>query len=519
MLLSVSKELVGAEAVRLAVASSDDGRTLSEAGWLDLFRRATDWPALPPMPTLMAVPSSPSGRLWHLQCLRSSLERPGDADIDQARRRYHARCAAYLMAPDDPRTRPLVTVLIPAFNRVGPLIEAVESCLAQTWQPLEIDVVDDGSSDDIAGALRSYGPVVRVHRKENGGVASARNFGIRLARGDFVHMLDSDDLLLPDAVALKVEAFLRVPDAGLCYSDVEDHPRPRRMCRLSPHDLIGAVTARHPFLIPTVMMPRWVMLDTRPFEEDLRRAEDSRYWFTLALRGTKAIGLEQVLTIRRKLGPSLSDLRYDTEEESFTVRARNLCDLLANPRHWRYAAGYYAGLVAMAKRHAPYQTVSGNAARALVRLQATLADLVTRNRPDGFSALPLFAALWARTSMMQPGRFGDDLDRLFAAVPAIVEKGLRASARLEPRDIEAWLSDPSSHVLLPVVGVSLDRLRARERCDRGDIAAIDWILRHVPLPLRAPDAKRFRRLKRRTGSSRLAARLVWNPWRRSQSTR
>ena len=163
-------------------------------------------------------------------------------------------------------------------------------------------------------------------------------------------------------------------------------------------------------------------------------------------------------------------------------------------------------------------TISGNAGRALVRLQAKLAELAADDCPDGFSALPLFAALRAADNAfrptMSPGRFGDDLDRLFAAIPAIIEEGLRASAPLTPRDIEGWLSHTSSHVPQPVVGVTLNQLRAHRHCSRGDVAAVDWILRRVPLPLSRRYAKRFRRLRRWTGSSRLAARLIW-AWPRS----
>ena len=520
---SISGDSAGAEAVLRSIAAGDDDRALSEEDWLGLLRLAADWRALPPIADLIAVPSSVPGPLWHLESLRNPAGHRRDAEVDQARRRYHARCAAHLMAPADPRMRPLVTVLIPAFNRVGPLAEAVESCLRQTWRPLEIDVVDDGSNEDIAGALLRYGPSVQVHRKEHGGVSSARNLGIRVARGDFVHFLDSDDLLLPAAVARKVEAFLSVPDAGVCYSNVEDQVRPWPMSRLAARDLVGTVAVRHPFLIPTVMMPRWLLLDAQPFEEDLQRVENSRYWFTLALRGTKAIGLDEVATIRRKLGSSLSDLRLETEEETFTVRARNLCDILDSPRHWRYAAGYYAQLVETARQFAPYPTVTGNAGRALARLQAKLTELAGCDRVNSFSALPLFAALRAVDNslrrVMRPGQFGDDLDRLFAAVPAIIGQGVRASAPLAPRDVGGWLNDETSYVPQPFVANALDRLRARKRCGPGDVAVMDWILRRVPLPLDRRAAKRFRRLRRWTVSSRLAARLVWHPWRRSRHDR
>ena len=379
---SISGDSAGAEAVLRSIAAGDDDRALSEEDWLGLLRLAADWRALPPIADLIAVPSSVPGPLWHLECLRDSAGHRRDAEVDQARRRYHARCAAHLMAPADPRMRPLVTVLIPAFNRVGPLAEAVESCLRRhggRWRSMSSTMVRPRTLP-----VRCCAMVRRCESIERSmAVFRARAISAsawRAATSCISWILD--DLLLPAAVARKVEAFLSVPDAGVCYSNVEDQVRPWPMSRLAARDLVGTVAVRHPFLIPTVMMPRWLMLDAQPFEEDLQRVEDSRYWFTLALRGTKAIGLDEVATIRRKLGSSLSDLRLETEEETFTVRARNLCDILGSPRHWRYAAGYYAQLVETARQFAPYPTVTGNAGRALARLQAKLTELAGCDRVD-----------------------------------------------------------------------------------------------------------------------------------------
>jgi hypothetical protein len=508
-----------------SIASGDACIAISEAEWSELFRLASEWPGLPPMPDLVAAPSSASGPRWHLECLRRLAEGcdPIRAEVGEARRRYHACCAAFMLAPNHPGSRPLVTVLIPVYNRAGPVVEAIESCLRQTWRPLEIDVVDDGSDDDVAGAVRPFGALVRLHRKPNGGAASARNLGIRVARGEFVHFLDSDDLLLPDSIARKVEAFLRVPDAELCHSDVDFGlpPQPARSeRRRDVHDLMSAVCVGHPFLIPAVMMPRWSTLDAPPFEEDLRIADDTRYWFTLGLRGTKVVALAEALTSCRKLGPSLSDLRKRTEEDSFTVLARNLCDVLASPPHWRYAAACYARLAGTATRKAPYEAVTGRAGQAIARLHAILGRLASGDRSDGYNPLPLFAAL--RAADIHSGeaarrhRSGDDLDGFFAAMPALIRQGLHASAPLQPCDIEAWLDEPLRRVPKRHVSEALDWLRARDRRGPGDLAAIDWILRNVALPLRQRDADRFRRLRRWTGSGRLAARLVWRSSERAQ---
>jgi hypothetical protein len=449
--------------------------------------------------------------------LRTLTEQPRDDESSRARRRYHARCLSQFLLPRDRASRPLVTVLIPVHDRAGIVVEAIDSCLRQSWRPLEILVIDDGSTDDLRGALLPYGDAVRLHHQEHRGVSSARNRGIRLARGDFVHLLDSDDVLRPDAIGHKVAAFLSIADAELCYSAADAPPLlgldgkvpTRAVAKPSAtRDLIGAVRAGHPFHTSTVMMPRWSMLDAPPFEEDLRRAEDTRYWLSLALRGTKAIALTMPLTVRRKLGASLSDLRNQSQEEAITVRARDLRDLLANPRHWCHAPGYYMRLAADSKHCAPFEPATGTAAKALAELSATLSDIAGRTRCDGLSPLPLFAALrtedaiWGQRARAQS--LGPDLDRVFTSMPELIARGLRTSAPLEPGDIDCWLGAGQLHV-----DKALRMLRVGNAHDPGDRAALTWVLRHVLLPLRHRDAKRFRWLRRKTGSSRLSTWLTW----------
>lgn len=466
---------------------------------------------------LMALPCQSPAASFHLEMLRTLTEQPRDDEPARVRRRYHARCLSQFLLPRDRASRPLVTVLIPVHDRAGIVVEAIDSCVRQTWRPLEILVIDDGSTDDLRAALLPYGDAVRLHRQEHRGVSSARNHGIRLARGDFVHLLDSDDVLQSDAIGRKVAAFLNIADAELCFSAADAPPLlgldgkvpTRAVAKPSAtRDLIGAVRAGHPFHTSTVMMPRWSMLDAPPFEEDLRRAEDTRYWLSLALRGTKAIALTTPLTIRRKLGASLSDLRNQSQEEAITVRARDLRDLLANPRHWCHAPGYYMRLAADSRHCAPFEPATGTAAKALTELSAAVSEITSAARCEGLSPLPLFAALRADDAIWgQRARalsLGPELDRFFASMPELIARGLRTSAPLEPADIDHWRSAGQLHV-----DKVLRMLKVREAHDRGDRAALTWVLRHVPLPLRHRDAKRFRRLRRETGSDRLSAWLTW----------
>ena len=90
-----------------------------------------------------------------------------------------------------------VSVVIPCYNAAAYLRETLDSALGQTHPPLEVIVVDDGSTDDSAAIAQSYGPPVRVIRQENQGESVARNRGIDEAKGDWIAFLDADDLWKP----------------------------------------------------------------------------------------------------------------------------------------------------------------------------------------------------------------------------------------------------------------------------------------------------------------------------------
>lgn len=114
----------------------------------------------------------------------------------------------------------LVSTLLPVYNRAGPLREAVASVLGQTYRPVEILVVDDGSSDGtaaVAGELQLLQPEIRVVHQANGGPGAAREAGRLIARGEFIQHLDSDDVLLPRKFELQVEALRRAPECGAAY--------------------------------------------------------------------------------------------------------------------------------------------------------------------------------------------------------------------------------------------------------------------------------------------------------------
>lgn len=102
--------------------------------------------------------------------------------------------------------RKMVSVIIPVFNGENYLRQAIDSALSQTWPDVEVIVVDDGSTDGTACLCRSYGDKIRYFYKDNGGVSSAVNLGIRKMRGEYFSWLSHDDIYHPDKIEKQIKA-------------------------------------------------------------------------------------------------------------------------------------------------------------------------------------------------------------------------------------------------------------------------------------------------------------------------
>jgi glycosyltransferase involved in cell wall biosynthesis len=115
--------------------------------------------------------------------------------------------------------KPLVSILIPAFNSERWIVETLQSALAQTWDRKEIIVLDDGSTDHTLELVRKFEPDgVRVVTHKNRGAATARNHLFALSKGDYIQWLDADDLLSPDKIARQMEAAQRCQNKRVLFS-------------------------------------------------------------------------------------------------------------------------------------------------------------------------------------------------------------------------------------------------------------------------------------------------------------
>jgi glycosyltransferase involved in cell wall biosynthesis len=113
---------------------------------------------------------------------------------------------------------PLVSVILPVYNRAGWVARAVESVLSQTYRHIELLVIDDGSTDDTRRVLESFSPRVTILKQAHAGAETARNLGLERARGEFVAFIDSDDIWYADRLSSQLPLFRR-EEVGLVFGN------------------------------------------------------------------------------------------------------------------------------------------------------------------------------------------------------------------------------------------------------------------------------------------------------------
>ncbi len=216
--------------------------------------------------------------------------------------------------PDlEPGRAPTFSVLIAAYQAAGMIAEAVESALGQSSPPYEVVVCDDGSTDDIEGALAPYRERIVLLRKENGGGASALNAAARAAAGEFVAILDADDGYAPERLEALGELAASRPDLDILATDaylIVDGRPAARFCERTPFAVAAqrAEILDRCFLVaPAVRRSR--LLAAGGFDESFRIAYDWDCWIRLILDGSRAGLVDEPLYLYRFDGPSLTARR------------------------------------------------------------------------------------------------------------------------------------------------------------------------------------------------------------------
>ena len=198
---------------------------------------------------------------------------------------------------------PLVSVIIPTYNRGWIVKEAIDSVLEQDFGDYELIVVDDGSGDNTPAILKAYGKKISVLQQPNKGVSAARNLGIAAAAGRLIAFLDSDDLWLPQKLSAQANFFKEHPDAVINQTQerwirngVPVNPKRRH------HKFSGMIFEKSQALClvsPSAVMIKKSLFGTVGiFDEHLPACEDYDLWLRISCRYPVHL-IETALIIKR----------------------------------------------------------------------------------------------------------------------------------------------------------------------------------------------------------------------------
>lgn len=209
----------------------------------------------------------------------------------------------------------MVSVIVPVYNAAKCIADTIMCVKKQTYENWELILVDDGSTDDSFAIMQAYEDdrIHPVRQREGKGAACARNYGVNLARGQYIAFLDADDLWLSDKLEKQI-AFVKSKDAAFTFTGYEfadENAKPT-----------GAVVR-----VPEVMRYKDAVKNTTIFTStvifDLEKlskeeimmpqvpSEDSATWWKVLRSGKKAYGLDEALTLYRRMGKSLSSNKLE----------------------------------------------------------------------------------------------------------------------------------------------------------------------------------------------------------------
>ena len=227
---------------------------------------------------------------------------------------------------------PLVSVVLTTYNRKNLLRRALRSVCAQAHAPAEIIVCDDGSTDGTQQELAPEFPSINWLKQENKGVASARNLGIRHARGSWIALLDSDDEWKPEKLGLQLECMKRNPRSLACHTDEEwirngNQVIPPKFLDKSPKDLFVRSLRRCLICPSSALIQREVFSEIGLFDESLPVCEDYDFWLRLLLLTEPAL-VDQKLVVKHGGHPDqLSTSTWGMDR----FRVKSMEKLLENP--------------------------------------------------------------------------------------------------------------------------------------------------------------------------------------------
>jgi glycosyltransferase involved in cell wall biosynthesis len=200
----------------------------------------------------------------------------------------------------------LISCIVPVFNGELYLAEALESILSQTYRPLQIIVVDDGSLDSTAAVVARYGALVCYLWQPNSGPAAARNLGLSAALGEYVAFLDADDLWHSEKLTRQMSRFKSRPELDLCITHVQNFWVPE-LAREGARFQNQRFSQPLPGYATQALLARRALFERiGRFNIDLRASDDTDWFLRGIEQGTVIELLPDVLVYRRLHQTNLS---------------------------------------------------------------------------------------------------------------------------------------------------------------------------------------------------------------------
>jgi glycosyltransferase involved in cell wall biosynthesis len=247
----------------------------------------------------------------------------------------------------------MISIIIPTYNRGSLLIQAVNSCLAQTYINIEIIIIDDGSTDTTEEMVKQLllnewkSRPIRYYKQDNSGASAARNQGIRYANGEFIQFLDSDDLLHPEKLRKQIECIehnkVKHPEVCSCYGVMGDSFQSIFSTRIgikcsTPHEYIINLCSLIVHGMQT-SAPLWNSLFIKSqlgWRDDISFGDDLEYHIRLLSKTNNVVFVDQELfLVRVHKGERLSNINCDqTKITSSFMTKQSIIKTLKEENLW-----------------------------------------------------------------------------------------------------------------------------------------------------------------------------------------
>jgi len=191
----------------------------------------------------------------------------------------------------------LISVIVPVHNCEKYLADALASIFAQDYRPIEVIVVDDGSTDNTGIIARSY-PEVQYFHEERQGSAVARNTGIDNSRGELIAFLDADDLWLPEKLSLQTAYISKHPEVGCVCGRMKNFLEPGMTCPawIEPNTLLQSYEV---FSLCTILARRYMFESVGKFNPTYLQGEDTEWFFRVCELRIPVKRLTETVLLRR----------------------------------------------------------------------------------------------------------------------------------------------------------------------------------------------------------------------------